>query len=937
MSSRPPGLRLVLVAALVALVLVPGSMSASDGSGSPQATAAGDAVGIAFGHVRDNAADFGVTRADVTDLFVTSSSTSRHNGVTHVYLNQRYRGLEVFGGYATVNVAKDGRVVFARGTLADLGEVASAADELGATEAVEAAAESLDLDEPARLRVLSQKDGASQKTVVSTGGISDEAIPARQGWQPTEAGLRLAWQLVIDDNSAAHLWNATVAADTGGLLAVDDWTDHDTREGLASRLQRQGGQSSAAVQALTAGPTVFEPANPVQDGSSYRAYPQESPDDSDRVLFTNPADGLASPFGWHDTDGVPGAEFTITRGNNVHSYTDRDNDGEQDTGGSPDGGTGLDFDFPIDLGEHAQFNVAANQTNQFRWCNIVHDVMYLYGFDEASGNFQVNNYGRGGTGGDDVRCEGMDGSGESNANFSTPANDGGRPRMQTFIEFGSGLPSAVTVNSGPAAGTYLAHYARFSPPATTAGAPGTLVLVDDGSGAPTDGCQPYTLPAGSIAVVDTTTVCNNYMQTVNAESAGAVAVVVVNTADPAARMSGEMDPPVGIPAIRIGLTDGNAIKAAIAGAPTPGSVHRNLARPPLRVGDLDTATIIHEYSHGVSNRLTGGLNVNCLTGQEQMGEGWGDWHAITALIDTTKDDPDGPRGIYPYVVYEPPRTSPGLRNRPYSRNMEIQPSTYDSIKTNGWLLSAQGNPTSLSQPHGIGHAWAAFLWDMTWDLIEKHGFNPNLYDDWSTGGNNLAYQLVNDGLKFQGCAPTFVAGRNAIIAAEDVLTGGEDACTLWASFSRRGLGFSASDGGTTSRNDGTEAFDTDPACRRGFVAPATGSYGTLTEVDAGDTVPLRFTADGYRGLDVLASNSPFSRRVDCDTLRVPSIGAGVTPREFPILTRTPGNSKLSVNAEGRFNYPWKTLEDWAGTCRELVLTRDDGRQHRAFFRFVETD
>jgi extracellular elastinolytic metalloproteinase len=928
MSSRPPGLLLVLVAALVALVLVPGSMSASDGRGSAQATEAGDALGVALNHMRENAADFGVTRADVADLFVTSRYASRHNGVTHVYLNQRYRGLEVFGGHATVNVTRDGRVVFARGTLADLGEVASAADELAATEAVEAAADALDLDEPTDLRVLSQKGWASQKTVVSGGGISDEPIPARQGWQPTKAGLRLAWQLVIDDNSAAHLWNATVDADTGDLLAVDDWTDHDTREGLARRLQRQSGQTSAAVRTLASGPTVFEPANPVQDGSSYRAYPQESPDDSDRVLFTNPADGLASPFGWHDTDGVPGPEFTITRGNNVHSYTDRDNDGEQDTGGSPDGGLGLDFDFPIDLGEHAQFNVPANQTNMFRWCNIVHDVMYLYGFDEASGNFQVNNYGRGGTGGDDVRCEGMDGSGESNANFSTPPNDGGRPRMQTMIEFGSGLPSAVTVASGPAAGTYLAQYARFSPPATTAGTPGTLVLVDDASGAPTDGCQPYTLPPGSIAVVDTTTVCNNYMQTVNAESAGAVAVVVVHTSDPPARMSGEMDPPVGIPAIRIGLTDGNTIKAALAGAPAPGSVHRNTARPPLRVGDLDTATIFHEYSHGVSNRLTGGLNVNCLTGQEQMGEGWGDWHAITALIDTEKDDPDGPRGIYPYVLYEPPRTSPGLRNRPYSRNMEIQPSTYDSIKQGAWL-----NGASLSQPHGIGHAWAAFLWDMTWDLIEKRGFNPNLYDDWSTGGNNLAYQIVNDGLKFQGCAPTFVVGRDAIMAAEEVLTGGEDACTLWASFSRRGLGFSASDGGTTSRNDGTEAFDTDPNCRRAFRSPVTQPYGSLNEVDAGDAVPLRFTADGYRQLDVLASNSPFSRKVDCTTLRVPSQGQFVTPRELPIATRTAGGSKLTVSATGVFTYPWKTLEEWAGTCRELVLTRDDGRQHRAFFQF----
>jgi hypothetical protein len=59
----------------------------------------------------------------------------------------------------------------------------------------------------------------------------------------------------------------------------------------------------------------------------------------------------------------------------------------------------------------------------------------------------------------------------------------------------------------------------------------------------------------------------------------------------------------------------------------------------------------------------------------------------------------------------------------------------------------------------------------------------------------------------------------------------------------------------------------------------------------------------------------------------------VTPREFPINTQTAGNSKLTVNANGVYTYPRKTLGEWAGTCRELVLTRDDGRQHGAFLRF----
>jgi extracellular elastinolytic metalloproteinase len=41
-----------------------------------------------------------------------------------------------------------------------------------------------------------------------------------------------------------------------------------------------------------------------------------------------------------------------------------------------------------------------------------------------------------------------------------------------------------------------------------------------------------------------------------------------------------------------------------------------------------------------------------------------------------------------------------------------------------------------------------------------------------------------------------------------------------------------------------------------------------------------------------------------------------------------------VTASGVFTYPWQTLEGWAGTCREVVVTRDDGKQHRAFFRFL---
>ena len=130
---------------------------------------------------------------------------------------------------------------------------------------------------------------------------------------------------------------------------------------------------------------------------------------------------------------------------------------------------------------------------------MVHDLTYQYGFNEAAGNFQVNNYGKGGVGGDDVRCESQDGSGTNNANMSTPANDGGRPRMQMFLWPGDqfGQPNALTVDApSAAAGTYGANYARFSPAPPAAGLNGPIVLVNDGTAPTADGCQPFTVPAG---------------------------------------------------------------------------------------------------------------------------------------------------------------------------------------------------------------------------------------------------------------------------------------------------------------------------------------------------------------------------------------------------------------------------------------------------------
>ncbi|HSK15266.1 MAG TPA: M36 family metallopeptidase [Gaiellaceae bacterium] len=920
---------LVLAAAMVALVLVPSTMSAGE-------EGADEAFELAAAHVSENAADLGVTAADVSDLVATSQYTSRHNGVTHVNLNQSYRGLEVFGGHVTVNVSADGEVLFASGTLVELRE-ASGQAELDATEAVEAAAEELDLDEPSNLEVIGREDGA---VVVSGGGISDDAIPAKLGWQPTADGLRLAWQLVIDDSSDIHLWNVAVDAETGELLDVEDWTIEDEHEDLAATVK--GGKLPTPAESFP--PARGFSLDPVADGSCYRVLDLalESPNDGDRRFVCNPADALASPFGWHDTDGAVGPEFTITRGNNAHAYLDQDSGQGGGTSNNPDfgfdvdGGPGLQFDFPADLNEHAQNYRDAVVTNLFFGCNAFHDVLYLYGWTEDAGNMQANNYGRGDGEGDYVRCEAADGGGTNNANFSTPSGVG-TPRMQMYLWPGNqfGSQNQVVVAGG---GEYGGGWARFSPAPSVAGTSGQLF--DAGNG-----CAPGDYagaPAGFVAIVaGNNTGCTNISKVREAEAAGAAAAIVAHTTGTTTPiLTGPLSaasPAPNIPVISVNLATGDAIRGEL---PATATVRKHPNHPGIRDGDFENGIIWHEYGHGMSNRLTGGPGINCLGSggnQQQAGEGWSDYVANVAMIDPELDDPQGPRGMGPYALFQDSRQGNGIRHRPYSRTMEIQPATYDSIKSGGWL-----NGASVSSPHGIGHVWAAILWDMTWDLIDKHGFSGNIYEPWDAGGNNRAMQYMVDGLKFQGCGPTFVVASRAIIESANVLGGGAagenagDACSIWASFSRRGLGYSA-ESPTGNRNAGAEAFDTHPDCREGFLAPVHLPYGELNVVEAGSAAPLRFTIPGATGLDVLMpTNSPFSRKVDCETLRVPSITEGtITPREYPEDASPSGKSGLSRSATGVYTYAWKTQEAWVGTCRELVLTRLDGTQHRAFFQFVE--
>lgn len=469
--------------AFFALLVATMSTTASAASRAPASAAPGFLTGpsstkpvaIVVGYLRRHLAEYGLQPGDIDDVVATKVVSGSDSGATYVYLQQRHRGIDVSQAIVNAGVMPDGRLIALDSTfMRGLDAKANATEpEIGRETATAKAAQALGLTGTAAFRVVRKSDGPTQEAEMSTGGVSLSAIPVRLMYQPSHSGVRLAWDVGIQERDARHWWNARVDAATGTLLSKSDYVN----DGVA-------------------------------DGSSYAVFaaPDDSPNSGPRTVVRGPAFHKASKFGWHDANGVAGPEFTIPEGDNVHAYIDA-NDDDLPEAGEPDGGTGLDFKFPLDLTQDPSTYQPASVTNLFYWVNGLHDLYYNYGFDEKSGNFQQYNYGRGGAQNDPLQAEAQDGGGVDNANFATPP-DGQKPRMQ-------------------------------------------LYLWD--------------------------------------------------------------------------ITD------------------------PKRDSALDSTVIIHEYTHGLSNRLVGGGVTNCLGNVETPAEGWSDWYAL-ALTALPTDTATTPRGVGTYVV-----------------------------------------------------------------------------------------------------------------------------------------------------------------------------------------------------------------------------------------------------------------------------------------------
>ena len=750
---------------------------------------------IALQHLEQKRQDLQLTQQDISNYKISDHYTSKHNGVTHVYLQQQYEGINVQNALININVLSNDEVL-------NMGNrfVADLASKINTTEP---SVEPYD----ALLKVVAKfgdTDGSpialkerknDQHYIYENDGIALEPIPVRLIFELQNDGqVRLVWQVRFYTLDAQHMWNTQVDVVTGEILGFYDEVLHCDFSHPHDFCTNEK-HISNNTKSLSGVPYRND-LLPVM-GNTYNVFPLpiESPNHGARAMITNPSDTTASPFGWHDTDGADGAEFTITRGNNVHAYHDIFAQ-NLSIGGEPDGGAMLDFDAPFSNNNDTAYQqLDAAIINLFYWNNIIHDLWYHYGLDEVSGNFQANNYGNGGIGNDHIRAEALDGSGTNNANFFTP-DDGSLPRMQMFIWGVSNFPEdknelIITDSTGLDTG-YIMRPAGFGPGMPTTPLTGELALVDDGVSNVLDGCENIGNAFevfGKIALLERgENGCQFGTQALKAQNAGALAVIICNNDENNedrvfSMIPGDDGDQVTIPTMMVSLNTCNILKLDLPNITATIQAPDFTLDDPGPTGidsDFDNGVIIHEYGHGISNRLTGGPSASsCLRNMEQAGEGWSDWFALV-MTTTSADNANEGRGIGTYVSNDNPNGD-GIREYQYTRDINVNPHLYSDID-------------DVSVPHGVGSIWAATIWDLYWNMVDVHGFDDDLYH--GTGGNNMTMQLVLDGLKLQPCSPTFIDSRDAILAADIANYDGAHQCLIWNTFARRGMGLSAVAGGT---------------------------------------------------------------------------------------------------------------------------------------------
>jgi extracellular elastinolytic metalloproteinase len=472
----------------------------------------------------------------------------------------------------------------------------------------------------------------------------------------------------------------------------------------------------------------------------------------------------------------------------------------------------------------------------------------------------------------------------NNANMSTPV-DGGSGRMQMYLWSRSNTKMLRITAPAGVAGSYLTGTAQFGKRVSTTPLSGEIVVFGDNTANPAQACgNSRANLSGKIVLIERgatlTSTCSYGRKVQNAQDSGAIACIICSatTGLPTAinDTMAVFANTINIPILTLNLTDYTKLKAASG---LQGTIQRapiDTVGADLIDGDLDNGIIAHEYGHGISTRLTGGpANSSCLQLGEQMGEGWSDF---MGLILTAKPGDRGTkkRGIGTFALRQA-TDSVGIRRFAYSTDMAIDPHTYNNIFL------------SQTSPHPIGEIWASTIWDLYWAMVDKYGWDANVYN--TNSGNGKAIQLVFDGMKLQVCNPGFVDGRNAILAADRADFNGANQCLIWEVFARRGVGYSALGGRGDKGADNEEAFDVLPTC---FKAIKLSKTMTDTIMPGGEFL-VTLKAINHKGF--VASGLKITDTIPFGATFIGLVSAAASSSSAPIAFTSSGNTVTTQMAD----------------------------------------
>lgn len=544
-----------------------------------------------------------------------------------------------------------------------------------------------------------------------------------------------------------------------------------------------------------ADPTTKLPYDGPQ-GNGYAPHPTGTPDNQ-KPTWVAPVDVTLQNFPYSKNDPWLPAGATTTEGNNVVAYADLTAptgfDDATDVRPTLTGTNAFTSTYDTNGSPSASPETIKGSVQQlFYVTNFLHDWFYDAGYDEASGNHQSDNLGRGGKGVDPLLAEAQDNSGRNNANAQVPA-DGDSPIIQMYIF--AGPSNAELVVNAPAGiagtkGTGIASgFGKDIFDLT-----GDVVLAIDGQGTDvSDACEPITNDVQGKIVLAHRGTCSFAQKADNAQAAGAVGCIIANvptSVQPTiAPFMGGTANGITIPLLSLNVADGQAVEGALA----TGGVNVTMKR--LALGDLDgaldTSIVAHEWGHVLSGRLVAnasGLSTNQSGG---LGEGWGDFTAL--LLMARPDDPGGFGGAYANGSYATSGSGDdiyfGTRRLPYSVDFTKNALTLKHIMNGnplptGVITSFGEDGGSNSAVHNTGEVWATMLWECYVALLRDSG---RLSFDEAQA--RMKRYLVAS-LKLTPPDPTILEARDAVLAAA-FAADENDFKLFWEAFARRGAGAGA--------------------------------------------------------------------------------------------------------------------------------------------------